>query len=148
MHWLPRLYFKISCQCFDGAGGLWYQAQYSVVPLWCNQFSPKLPQKITHSSPIRVRYGVSFVCANSDLYSVSVTAVAGAISRNIGSRYNDTLLNKYVSGPTTVCVFTTHHQWYIDDHCFVQFGLLPVLIYHQYVFNKCTNARLQLSLMV
>ena len=50
------------------------------MPLWCGQFPPKVSQKTHHSSPVRARYGVSFVDSFSDLYSAPVTAVMYAIS--------------------------------------------------------------------
>ena len=72
--------------------GLWFEALPR--PLWrqCNdklinqiQCSAVITpsnssQKIPHSSPIRARYGVSFVCSNSDLYFASITAVMCAMS--------------------------------------------------------------------
>ena len=39
---------------------------YSAVPLWCSQFSHQYCQKTSDSSPVRSRYGVSFVDPASD----------------------------------------------------------------------------------
>ena len=57
-----------------------------------------------HRSSVRARYGVSFVCWNSDLYSASVTAVMWAMSCNIGSLYNGTRLHISNRGKY-ICVF-------------------------------------------
>ena len=35
----------------------------------------KFPQKSSHSSPVKARYGASFVYSDSDLYSASITVV-------------------------------------------------------------------------
>ena len=48
--------------------------------------------KTPNSSPVRARYGLSFVDSNSDLYLTSVTALLFAISCYIGPRYNGTQL--------------------------------------------------------
>ena len=66
---------------------LWFdkitaRCRYNVVKFLLN------PLKRHPYSPIRARYGVPFVCLNSDLYSSSVTAGLYAISYCIGSRYN------------------------------------------------------------
>ena len=45
-----------------------------------------------HNSPVRARYGVSFVDSTSALYSASVSAMIYAISCYIGLRYIDTRL--------------------------------------------------------
>ena len=42
--------------------------------------------------PFGARYGVPFMCLNSDLYLLSVAVVTYAISCYIGPRYNGTLL--------------------------------------------------------
>ena len=52
----------------------------------------RIVTKDTHSSPVRARYGVSFVGSDSRLYSDLVTAVVCAIVCSIGSRYNGTRL--------------------------------------------------------
>ena len=49
-------------------------------------------KKTPHSSPVRVRYGVSFVDPGSDWYSASVPVIIYVISYNIGPRYNGTRL--------------------------------------------------------
>ena len=63
-------------------------SMYSVVLLWRGQFSPNSSQYTPHSSPVRVRYGVSIVNTNSNLCSASVTWVPHAISSCIGPCYN------------------------------------------------------------
>ena len=45
-------------------------------------------KKTPHSSPIRSRYGVSFVDSQSDSYSASVPVIIHVISYNIGPHYN------------------------------------------------------------
>ena len=47
--------------------------KYSVIPLKSSQLSPNSPQNTSHSSPVRVRYGMYFVSLNCDLYPASVT---------------------------------------------------------------------------
>ena len=49
--------------------------KYSVVLLQRGQFSPKSSQKISHSSPVRPRYGVSVVILKSDSLSAAVITV-------------------------------------------------------------------------
>ena len=68
--------------------GFWHSA----VPLLHDQFFTKSSLRTPHSSPVRARYGVSFVNSNSDLYSTSVTAVLCAISCYTGLHYNGTRL--------------------------------------------------------
>ena len=65
---------------------------YSVVPLWCNQFSPKCSWKTPLSSPMRARYWVSFEGSVSDWYSVLVPAKVFATSCYIGLCCNGTRL--------------------------------------------------------
>ena len=48
--------------------------------------------KTPHGSPVRARYGVSFVDTTSEWYSVSVLARICVISYNIEPRYNGTEL--------------------------------------------------------
>ena len=62
--------------------------RYSAVQIWHIQFLPKSSQNTPHSSPVRVRYGVSFVGS----ISTSVTAVMCSISCYIGPHYNGTRL--------------------------------------------------------
>ena len=51
------------------------------------------PYKNTsHSSPVRATYGMNFLGSNSNLYSISVTAVTYSISCHIGTHYNGTPL--------------------------------------------------------
>ena len=52
------------------------------------QFSQTFSQKTPHSSPVSVRYGVSFVSSKSDLYSIAVIAILCAISGPTVLRYN------------------------------------------------------------
>ena len=56
------------------------------------QLPPESPQKTSHSSPVRARYGVCFVGSDPDLYSASVTAVMYAILCYIGPHYNGSQL--------------------------------------------------------
>ena len=63
---------------------------YSTMPLWRGQFSPKFSQDTSHSSPVRARYGMYFVGSNSGSCFASVTTVMYAISYYIGPRYNGT----------------------------------------------------------
>ena len=51
-------------------------------------FSHKYSQTTPPSSPVRARYGVSFVDPASDWYSASVPVIIHVISYNTGSRYN------------------------------------------------------------
>ena len=80
-------------------------------------------QNTSHSSPVRARYGVYFVCSNCGLYFVPITAVMYAVSCYIGLRYNGTWLYManmvccmrgdeecitlwyYCSGRYIICVF-------------------------------------------
>ena len=55
-----------------------------------NAVSKKYHRNIPHSSPVRVRYGVSFVDPASDWYSALVPAISNAICYYIGQRYNGT----------------------------------------------------------
>ena len=55
-------------------------------------FIKKYSQKTPHSSPVRARYGASFVDSASDWYSASVPAMIYAISCYIWPRYNGTRL--------------------------------------------------------
>ena len=49
-------------------------------------------RKVPHSSPVRAKYGVSFVGSAPDWYSASVPAMMYAICWYIGPRYNATRL--------------------------------------------------------
>ena len=50
----------------------------------------KILTKHTHSSPVRSRYGVSFVNQKSDLVNAFVAELLYEISRFIGPRHNGT----------------------------------------------------------
>ena len=64
-----------------------------MVPLWCGQYSKKkYLQKTPHSSPIGVKYGVSFVGSVSDWYTALVPAMMYTVSFYIGARYNGNIL--------------------------------------------------------
>ena len=65
----------------------------------------KYSQKTPHSSPVRARYGASFVDSVSDWYSASVPAIMYAICCYIWPRYNGTRL--YTSGQKTSTVFNS-----------------------------------------
>ena len=62
-----------------------------------SQFSHKYSQNTPHNSPIRSRYGVSFVGPASYRCSVSVSVIIYVISYNNGPRYNSTRLQLNVS---------------------------------------------------
>ena len=62
----------------------------SVMSLLSGQFSPKYSQQAPHSSPVRARFGVSFVSSMSGLCSAAGIAVLYVISRYSGPRYNGT----------------------------------------------------------
>ena len=64
--------------------------QCNVVITW-SIFS-QIFTKDTHSSPVRAKYGGSFVDSASDWYSASVSAIIYTISYYFGLRYNDTRL--------------------------------------------------------
>ena len=64
--------------------------QCSAVIMWL--FKKKYQQKTHHSSPVRAKYGVSFVDPATDWYSALISATINAISYYIGPRYNSTWL--------------------------------------------------------
>ena len=55
-------------------------------------FLKKYSQRTTHSSPVKARYGMSFVDPASDWYSSRVPAIIYAVSYYIGPHNNDTRL--------------------------------------------------------
>ena len=57
---------------------------------------PNYSQKIPHISPVRARYGVSFVGSDLDWYSASVPAMMCAITCYIIPRFNGTRLYLYL----------------------------------------------------
>ena len=59
---------------------------------------PKFLQNTPHSSPIKVRYGVYFVCSNFDFYLAPVTALMYAVSCHVVPCYNGTRLYLQTSG--------------------------------------------------
>ena len=63
----------------------------SSVPLKRGHFSQN-PHKTLYISPVRMRYGVSFVNLKSDWYATFVNAVVCEISWYIGPRHNGTWL--------------------------------------------------------
>ena len=85
--------------CKEGEGGLEHNTntthwkQYTV-PCYYNMvnFIQNSTQKTPHSSPVRVRYGVSFVGSQSHLHFASVTTIVCAISFYIGPCYDSTRL--------------------------------------------------------
>ena len=108
----------------------WYKA----APLKWGQFYQKFSQKIHHSSPVGVRYWVSFVNVDTDWYSASDTAMMCATSCYIGLWYNNTRL--YITqlvgsqsalrdGNNFVSIF----QWWSSDPVafqwdkWIQFGI-------------------------
>ena len=82
---------------------------YSVVPLQRGQFYQKYSQKTPHGSPVKARYGVSFVDSASDWYHVSVPAIFNAKSFYIGPRFNGTRLYNAIS----YISYTIHHIYII-----------------------------------
>ena len=64
--------------------------------VWCHynmvNFCSQFLWNTSHSSPVRVRYGMYFLCSNCDLYSAWPTAVVYAVSCCIGLCYNGTRL--------------------------------------------------------
>ena len=62
---------------------------YGAVKKWSNSQNI---HKAPHSSPVRARYGVSFVGSDSNWYPASVPAVVCETSCYIGPRYNGTRL--------------------------------------------------------
>ena len=54
--------------------------------------TPLYSQKTSYSSPVKARYGVSFVDPASDSYSISVPVIIYVVSYNIGPCYNDAVL--------------------------------------------------------
>ena len=93
--------------------GTHWSLRYSAVPLYRGQFSHKYSQKTPHSSPVRARYGVSFMNPTSDWYSASVHVIVHVISYNIWviwprPRYNGTRLHvKYFYSHN----FSKHISW-------------------------------------
>ena len=95
-------------------------------PKACNPSYPNTLRSIfprnppNRHSPVRVRYGVSFVNLKSDLYSALVNAVVCEIPCNAGPRYNGTRLHKvifYCSGgdyffTRTTCLVVDAHTEY------------------------------------
>ena len=61
--------------------------QYCEVPLQRGQFSPKSSQETLHSSPVRARYGVSFVNTNSGWCFASVSVFMFKIPCYVWPRY-------------------------------------------------------------
>ena len=59
------------------------------------EFSPKSSQKTPHNSPMRVRYGVSFVDITSDAYFISVMVLPYVKSCYDGLHYESTRLYLY-----------------------------------------------------
>ena len=58
--------------------------KYNAVSLIRGQFSHRYSQKTPKSSPVRARYGLSYVDPASDWYSASVSVIISVISYNIG----------------------------------------------------------------
>ena len=77
------------------------QCHYNVV-----NFFQKYSQKTTHSSPIRPRYGVSFVDPASDWYFASLPVIIYVISYNIGPCHNGTRLYSYLVSFLDSCSLT------------------------------------------
>ena len=77
-----------------------------------SQFSHKYSQKSPHSSPIRVRYGLSFMDPASDGHSTSDPVIIHVISYNTGPHYN---------GTTVLWKHILHHN--IDHFCNMSSGM-------------------------
>ena len=60
---------------------------YCAMPLQRGNFLSKYSRKARHSSPVRARYGVSFVGSAADWYSASISPVICTISCYIRPRY-------------------------------------------------------------
>ena len=84
----------------------------SMVPLQPGHFFPKTSQNTSHSSPIRARYGVSFVDWHSKIYSAPVTEVTYAMSCYIGLHYYSTRLCH--------CIIFV----YLDLYCMIKSGFV------------------------
>ena len=76
-----------------------YHIQWSAVITW-SIFSKSLT-KTPHSSPIRARYGVSFVNSKSDLCFIVVITFFNVVSWYIGPHYNGTRLYTVYRGICT-----------------------------------------------
>ena len=76
----------------------WYclQHKYTAVPSWCSKRSPIFPWMISHGSPARASYGVSFMEPVSDWCSVSFPAMMYEMPCYIGPRYDGTRLYIYM----------------------------------------------------
>ena len=68
-------------------------------------------QKTPHSSPVRSRFGVSFVSSKSDLWSGVVIAVLYVISWYIVPRYSGTELYWYWNKPKVSAIWTINFPW-------------------------------------
>ena len=88
--WIDRLFDK------DGIVRTSIAAQYIIHTVRCRynavNFITYIHKKTPHGSPVRARYGVSFVDSASDWYYVSVPAIINAKSYHIGPRHNGTRL--------------------------------------------------------
>ena len=81
---------------------------YSAVPLKRGQFSHKYPQKTPQNSPVRARYGVSFVDPVSNSYSASISVIINVIPYNIEPCYNGTCSTSFTDAPlrpSTICIY-------------------------------------------
>ena len=68
-----------------------------------------------HSSPVRARFGVSFVSSKSDLCSgvTVVISVLYEISWYIVPRYSDTELYQYWNKPQVLAIWTIKFPWWL-----------------------------------
>ena len=105
------------------------------MPLYHSQFSQKCSQKTLHSSPVRVRHGVSFLYQASDWYSASVPVIVYIIYYNIGSRYNGTRLYILSLAMQHITLSGITNLWIVTPD-----NIDKIRIYKQdirYVIEKC-----------
>ena len=100
----------------------------------------KIFTKDTHSLPVRVRYGVSFVDPAYDWYSAWVPGIICAISYYIEPRYSGTLLyvGKYsltlVRLDSSSCQSRSNFPWQVYDKTALFWRLLSVQIHTFHCF--------------
>ena len=106
---------RMACQQKD-TSPVSFQVEYAVsISSWIQcgvvitrSISPKYSRKTLHRSPVRARYGVSFVGSASDWYSAAVHAMVCAISCYIRPLYRQ----------STVCMLSMISRVIIDqDPC-------------------------------
>ena len=97
-------------------------------------FFPKSSQKTPHTSPVRERYGVSFVGWNIALYSASHTADMYAISCYIGRYYNGTRLQYYFY----LHIACKYNSWFLSNvMCRMWRGLIKLELIARLGRRRC-----------